>query len=191
MSRLSSGPCRPEDQAVSAPRGSAATVEGTALRTALRPYASGVAVLTAAGAAGPAGVTITSLTSISTEPALISFALADASSTWARIKDCQWFGIQILGGDQTETARRFATSGVDRFAPPTRWHTGPQGVPLLDDCLSWLVCSRYDLIRLGDHHVVVGAVEHTQAGSHGDGLVHLHGELQPVASVALTKAVAD
>ncbi|MGR8011816.1 flavin reductase family protein [Streptomyces hypolithicus] len=164
------------------------TVEGTALRTALRPFASGVAVLTATDSAGPAGVTVTSLTSISTEPALVSFALADTSSTWSRIKDNQWFGIQILAGDQVDVARRFATPGIDRFAPPTRWRTGPHGVPLLDGCLSWLVCSRYDQIRLGDHHLVVGAVDHARLGTHGDSLVHLHGALQPVASLALAKA---
>ncbi|MEU3918037.1 flavin reductase family protein [Streptomyces sp. NPDC029004] len=167
------------------------TIEGAALRTALRPYASGIAVLTAADAAGPAGVTITSLTSISTEPALVSFALADTSSTWRRIKDSQWFGIQILSGDQMDLARRFATPGADRFAPPTRWHTGPHGVPLLDGCLSWLVCSRYDRIRLGDHHLVVGAVAHAEVGEGGDSLVHLHGELQQVATVALTRASVD
>lgn len=164
------------------------TIDGTALRTALRPHASGVAVLTAADSAGPAGVTVTSLTSISTEPALVSFALADTSSTWHRIKDSRWFGIHILAGDQVELARRFAARGVDRFALPTRWHTGPHGVPLLDDCLSWLICSRYDRIRLGDHHLVVGAVEHAQSGVSGDSLVHLHGALQPVAPVALTGA---
>ncbi|BBC32365.1 hypothetical protein SGFS_036590 [Streptomyces graminofaciens] len=162
------------------------TIDGTALRTALRPYASGVAVLTATDSAGPVGVTITSLTSISTEPALVSFALADTSSTWARIKDSRWFGIHILAGDQMELAGRFATRGVDRFAPPTRWHIGPHGVPLLDDCLSWLVCSRYDRIRLGDHHLVVAAVDHAQTGAEGDSLIHLHGALHPVAPIVLT-----
>ncbi|MFJ9739173.1 flavin reductase family protein [Streptomyces sp. NPDC101166] len=173
------------------------TVEGTTLRAALRPYASGVAVLTAMTPAGPAGVTITSLTSLSAEPALVSFALADTSSTWARVKDCRWFGVHVLAGDQADLAARFAARGVDRFAPPTRWHTGPHGVPLLDDCLSWLVCSRHDRIRLGDHHLIVGAVNHAVTGGReeaerpggpwtGDSLIHLHGALQPVASVALT-----
>ncbi|MDI5966543.1 flavin reductase family protein [Streptantibioticus silvisoli] len=159
------------------------TIDGPALRGVLRSHAAGVAVLTAAGPDGPAGVTITSFTSISATPALVSFALADTSTTWARIKDSRWFGIQLLGADQAELAARFATSGADRFAAPTRWHTGPQGVPLLDGCLSWLVCSRHDQLRLGDHHLVVGAVEHAQAGEPGDSLVHLHGALRPVATI--------
>ncbi|WP_149183696.1 flavin reductase family protein [Streptomyces sp. TRM49041] len=158
------------------------TVEATALRSVLRPHASGVAVLTAHGTAGPAGVTITSFTSISARPALVSFALADTSSTWAAIKDCDWFGVQLLGAHQSGLAERFAATGADRFAPPTGWHTGPHGVPLLDDCLCWLVCSRHQQVRAGDHHLVVCAVEHVREGVPGDSLVHLHGGLRPVAS---------
>ncbi|WP_330307060.1 MULTISPECIES: flavin reductase family protein [unclassified Streptomyces] len=158
------------------------TVEGAALRSALRAHASGVAVLTAAGTAGPAGVTITSFTSVSAEPALVSFCLAETSSTWARIRDCEWFGIQVLSAEQADVAERFAASGTDRFAAPTRWHTGPQGVPLLDDCLAWLVCSRRERLRLGDHHMVVAAVEHALAGAPGDALVHLRGAVRPVAA---------
>ncbi|MEU8690510.1 flavin reductase family protein [Streptomyces sp. NPDC048665] len=158
------------------------TVEGRTLRSVLRAHASGVAVLTAPGADGPAGVTITSFTSVSANPALVSFCLADTSSTWARIRDSRWFGIQVIGADQADVAERFAAPGTDRFAAPTRWHTGPHGVPLLDDCLAWLVCSRREQFRIGDHHLVVGAVEHARSGAPGDALVHLRGQVRPVTA---------
>jgi flavin reductase (DIM6/NTAB) family NADH-FMN oxidoreductase RutF len=163
------------------------TVEATALRTVLRAHASGVAVLTAQGPAGPAGVTITSFTSLSARPALVSFALADTSSTWELIRDAQWFGVQLLGAHQADLAERFATRGADRFAPPTSWHLGPYGVPLLDDCLGWLVCARHDQLRVGDHHLVVAAVEHLREGEPGESLVHLHGRLRPVTSTTVSR----
>ncbi|MEU1330637.1 flavin reductase family protein [Streptomyces sp. NPDC005865] len=153
------------------------TVGAGELRAALRGHASGVAVLTAATPDGPAGVTITSFTSVSAEPALVSFALAGTSSTWARIKGCRRFGIQLLGAGQREVAERFAARGVDRFAPPTRWHTGPHGVPLLDDCVAWLVGARHRQLTLGDHELIVCVVEHVRIGAPGGGLVHLHGGL--------------
>jgi len=155
------------------------TVDGQEMRSVLRAHAAGVAVLTAADEDGPTGVTVTSLASVSTGPALVSVMLADTSTTWARVKDCQAFGVQLLGAHQSELARRFAQSG-DRFASPTAWRYGPHGVPLLDDCLSWLVCSPYRRTRLGDHHLLVGAVEWVCHGSSGDSLVHLHGGLRPV-----------
>ncbi|MFE0104714.1 flavin reductase family protein [Streptomyces sp. NPDC059009] len=155
----------------------APTVGAAQLRTALRGHASGVAVLTAAAPSGPAGVTITSFTSVSAEPALVSFALAETSSTRARIKDCQRFGIQLLGADQRDVAERFAATDVDRFAPPTRWHAGPHGVPLLDDCAAWLVAARHRQLALGDHELIVCSVEHVRIGSRRGSLVHLHGGL--------------
>ncbi|MEU5580584.1 flavin reductase family protein [Streptomyces huasconensis] len=163
------------------------TVGAGELRTALRGHASGVAVLTAATPTGPAGVTITSFTSVSAEPALVSFALADSSSTWARVKDCRRFGVQLLGAAQRDVAERFAAVGVDRFAPPTRWHTGPHGVPLLDDCAAWLICARHHQLRLGDHHLVVCSVERVRTGPAGDSLVHLHGGLHAAGTTPTPK----
>jgi len=164
------------------------TVEAGQLRSLLRSHASGVAVLTAEGVAGPAGVTITTFTSISAKPALVSFALAETSNTWEQIKDNQWFGVQLLGTHQESLAQRFATPGADRFAPPTSWRRSPQGVPLLDGCLCWLVCSRHSHVRLGDHHLVVGAVEHVEQGVPGDNLLHLHGRLLSPFSTAPTRS---
>ncbi|MEU6281107.1 flavin reductase family protein [Streptomyces sp. NPDC047028] len=163
------------------------TVEATALRSVLRAHASGVTVLTARGPAGPAGVTITSFTSLSASPALVSFALAETSSTWELVQDARWFGVQLLGAHQADLAERFATRGADRFAPPTGWHHGPHGVPLLDDCLGWLVCAARERIRVGDHHLVVAAVEQVREGGPGDSLVHLHGRLRPVTSTTVSR----
>ncbi|WP_327070955.1 flavin reductase family protein [Kitasatospora sp. NBC_01250] len=160
-------------------------VDASQLRSVLRSHAAGIVVLTAPG---PVGVTITSFTSISAEPALVSFALAETSSTWQQVRDSEWFGIQILSAEQRDLAQLFASKGADRFGPATRWRLGPHGVPLLDDCLSWLVCSRQDTLRIGDHHVVVAAVEHARQGAPGDSLVHLHGAMQPVPHPALVRS---
>ncbi|MEU3848426.1 flavin reductase family protein [Streptomyces sp. NPDC029554] len=157
------------------------TVDGAELRSVLRAHAAGVAVLTAADADGPVGVTVTSFTSVSVAPALVSVTLAETSNTWGRVRACDRFGIQLLGAHQAELALRFAGSG-DRFAPPLAWRPHACGVPLLDDCLSWLICSPYRQLRLGDHHLLVGAVEHVRHGAPGDSLVHLHGDLRPVTA---------
>ncbi|MEU2508789.1 flavin reductase family protein [Streptomyces sp. NPDC007863] len=159
------------------------TVDATALRSVLRAHPSGVTVLTAAGPGGvPVGVTVTSFTSISAAPALVAVALADTSTTWRKMAHSEHFAIHLLGADQADTAVRFATPGTDRFAPPTAWHPGPHGVPYLAGCLGRLLCSRHSTVRLGDHHLLVGAVERAEHGERGDGLVHRHGDLQPVTT---------
>jgi flavin reductase (DIM6/NTAB) family NADH-FMN oxidoreductase RutF len=163
------------------------TVDATALRSVLRAHPTGVTVLTAAGPDGPVGVTVTSFTSISAEPALVAVALADTSTPWARMAHSEHFAIHLLGADQAATAMRFATPGVDRFAPPTVWYLGPYGVPYLAGYLGRLLCSRHSTVRLGDHHLLVGAVEQVEHGERGDGLVHRHGDLQPVTTPLPTR----
>ncbi|MGP3924993.1 flavin reductase family protein [Streptomyces sp. 8N616] len=127
------------------------------LRSAFRRHAAGVAVITAHGTR-PAGFTATSLTSVAAEPPLLSFGVGAGSSSWPVLADAEHIGVHILGEHQQELAATFARSGADRFAPPTRWRTGPHGVPVLDGVLAWLVCRVVARIPAGDHRVVLGEV---------------------------------
>src|SRR5690606_30318111 len=48
------------------------------------------------------------------------------------------FRSHLLGAGQVELAKRFATGGIDRFAPPCRWHRLPTGEPVLSGVDTWL-----------------------------------------------------
>lgn len=109
------------------------------LRSVFRRHAAGVAVITAAGDR-PVGFTATSLNSVAAEPPLISFGVGTGSSSWPVVAEAEHVGVHILGEHQQELAATFARSGADRFAAPTDWRSGPEGVPLLDGVLAWLVC---------------------------------------------------
>ena len=124
------------------------------LRSVFRQHAAGVAVITAHGD-GPVGFTATSLNSVAAEPPLISFGVDVSSSSWPVIAEAGHVGVHILGEHQQELAATFARSGADRFAPPTAWRTGPEGVPVLDGVLAWLVCRVVARIPAGDHRIVV------------------------------------
>ncbi|MET9432137.1 flavin reductase family protein [Streptomyces sp. NPDC003036] len=124
------------------------------LRSVFRRHAAGVAVITAHGER-PVGFTATSLTSVAAEPPLISFGVGTSSSSWPVLAEAEHIGVHILGEHQRELAATFARSGADRFAPPTRWYPGPDGVPLLDGVLAWLVCRVVARVPAGDHRIVV------------------------------------
>jgi flavin reductase (DIM6/NTAB) family NADH-FMN oxidoreductase RutF len=124
------------------------------LRSVFRQHAAGVAVITAHGD-DPVGFTATSLNSVAAEPPLISFGVDVSSSSWPVISEARHVGVHILGEHQRELAATFARSGADRFAPPTAWHTGPEGVPVLDGVVAWLVCRVVARIPAGDHRIVV------------------------------------
>ncbi|QHC28202.1 MULTISPECIES: flavin reductase family protein [unclassified Streptomyces] len=128
------------------------------LRSTFRRHAAGVAVITARGAAGPVGFTATSLTSVSAEPPMISFGVGTGASSWPAMAEADHIGVHILGEHQGDLAATFARSGADRFGAPTAWRDGPEGVPVLDDVLAWLVCRIVARVPAGDHRIVLAEV---------------------------------
>ncbi|MBQ1095941.1 flavin reductase family protein [Streptomyces sp. b94] len=149
---------------VAAPRRATADL----LRSAFRRHAAGVAVITARGDAGPVGFTATSLTSVSAEPPLLSFGIGTGSSSWPAVSEAEYVGVHLLGDHQEDLAATFARSGADRFAAPTAWREGPEGVPVLDGVLTWLVCRVAGRVPAGDHRIVLAEVllgDPTGAGS--------------------------
>jgi flavin reductase (DIM6/NTAB) family NADH-FMN oxidoreductase RutF len=147
-------------------------VDASRFRLALGRHASGVAVITGPG---PVGLTATSLTSVSLDPPLVSFCVDRASTTWPNLRQAPVFGVNVLAGDQAATASRFAGRGIDRFGSPTRWRTGPCGVPILGGITVHLLCEPYDTIALGDHWLVVGLVIGTELGTSGEPLLYHQG----------------
>ncbi|MFF9671575.1 flavin reductase family protein [Streptomyces eurythermus] len=138
--------------------GTPRTASPELLRSAFRRHAAGVAVITARGASGPVGFTATSLTSVSAEPPLVSFGIGTGASSWPAIAETDHVGVHILGEHQSDLAATFARSGADRFGEATAWREGPQGVPVLDDVLVWLVCRIVGRVPAGDHRIVLAEV---------------------------------
>ncbi|MFJ4502104.1 flavin reductase family protein [Streptomyces sp. NPDC088864] len=128
------------------------------LRSVFRQHAAGVAVITAADGERPVGFTATSLNSVAADPPLVSFGVGTASSSWPVIATAEYVGVHILAEHQRDLAATFARSGADRFGPSTFWRSGPEGVPLLDDVLAWLVCRVVARVPAGDHRIVIAEV---------------------------------
>jgi flavin reductase (DIM6/NTAB) family NADH-FMN oxidoreductase RutF len=128
------------------------------LRSVFRRHAAGVAVITAPGPDGPVGFTATSLTSVSADPPMLSFGIGTGASSWPAVSRAEHVGVHILGEHQQELAATFARSGADRFGAPTAWREGPEGVPVLDGVLAWLVCRVAARVPAGDHCLVLGEV---------------------------------
>ncbi|GAA3074917.1 hypothetical protein GCM10020000_69940 [Streptomyces olivoverticillatus] len=81
--------------------------------------------------------------------------MGTGSSSWPVLAEAEHVGVHILGEHQQDLAATFARSGADRFAPPTRWHRGPHGVPLLEGVLAWMVCRVVARVPAGDHRLVL------------------------------------
>lgn len=132
------------------------------LRRAFRRHAAGVTIVTMAGPAGPVGFTATSVASLSADPPLLSLSLSVYSSCAPALLTATGLVVHLLSAGQQDLAARFATSGIDRFAEPTRWRPFPTGEPLLVDAAVWLRTRIVSRLDAGDHHLVIAEVVETE-----------------------------
>jgi flavin reductase (DIM6/NTAB) family NADH-FMN oxidoreductase RutF len=129
----------------------ASLIDPTRFRELFGRHAGGVVVITLDAGAGPAGFTATSLSSVSLHPPLVAFAVSGTSSSWPHLRTAGTIVVNFLGHDHDDLARRFATSGVDRFAAPLEWRRLDGGEPVLGAARRWLRGSVRDRIPVGDH----------------------------------------
>ncbi len=128
-------------------------------RSALGMFATGVTIVTARTAEGRlVGLTANSFNSVSLDPPLVLWSLAQAAASLAAFSAGSHYAINILGSDQQELAKRFATKNVDRFAD-VEFVDGAGGAPLLAGAAATFECFNRSRYFEGDHVIFVGEVE--------------------------------
>ncbi|MEK9521384.1 flavin reductase family protein [Streptomyces sp. NPDC087908] len=150
-------------------------VEAAEFRRVLGHFASGVTVVTALDADGPAGFACQSFASLSLDPPLVAFMVARTSTTWPRIAGAGTFCVNILGAGQGPLCRSFAVSGADKFAG-VDWTPAPAtGSPRLPGAPAWIDCAITAVHTGGDHLIVVGRVAALGAEEDGEPLLFHRG----------------
>ena len=122
-------------------------------------FATGVVVICADGADGPAGFTCQTFGSLSLEPPLVSFAANRAGQSWPKVREAGAVAVNVLADDQEVVARTFATSSANKF-DGIGWSPSPGGAPYLAGALAHIEGRIVDVVTYGDHDIVVASVEH-------------------------------
>lgn len=133
-------------------------IEPRTFRTVLGCYPTGVALITSVLGDDLMGMVVGSFTSISLDPPLVGFYPAKGSQTWARIAETGRFCVNVLAADQVAISTRFAARGDNKFGDLTHG-TSPGGLPVIEGVSAWIECSIVQVHEIGDHFLVVGAVE--------------------------------
>jgi 3-hydroxy-9,10-secoandrosta-1,3,5(10)-triene-9,17-dione monooxygenase reductase component len=87
----------------------------------------------------------------------VLFCPSRSSATWSAIERAGHFCANVLSDGQQELARRFGTSGDDKFTG-VRWSPSPSGAPVLAGALTWVECAVEAVHEAGDHYLVMGRV---------------------------------
>ena len=129
-------------------------------KKALRMIPYGIYVLTAKSNEEVAGSTITWLSQASMMPPLVMVGLENQSHSYKAVEKSGSFVVNFLGKDQKEIAKKFFKHPhVDGNAiNGLSFRTGSTGAPILLDTPAFIECKVRDIIRHGDHHVVIAEV---------------------------------
>lgn len=137
---------------------SSALIDTGEFRKALGAFATGVTIITTRGADGaPVGLTANSFNSVSLNPPLVLWSLANSSASLGTFRNAQNWAVHILASDQEELSARFAKRGIDKFAG-LELDAGLGDTPMLRGCMARFQCRTASQYEGGDHLIFVGEV---------------------------------
>ena len=141
------------------------------LREAMSRWASGVGVVAVRDDDEIIAITVTSITSLSLDPALVLVSIGENTGILPSLLEVGRFTVCALGEGQKAAAVHLSDSfPLARDLFPT------DGDPLVRGALWGLVCTLWQAYPGGDHRIVVGAVERVEMGADTGPLVYYRRE---------------
>jgi flavin reductase (DIM6/NTAB) family NADH-FMN oxidoreductase RutF len=132
-------------------------------RTALSQFATGVTVITTRLPNGNFfGLTASSFNSVSLDPPLVLWSLAQGASSLPVFSGNSHYVINVLAADQAELAERFSRRIENRFEG-VDFELSHTGLPILQGAAAWFECHNRSRYPEGDHVIFVGEVERCDA----------------------------
>lgn len=151
-------------------------IEPETLRTVMRHWTTGVAILTARDGAQAHGMTVNSFTSVSLEPPLVLVSVEHSTRTHTLVEHSRAFAISILGEHQSALSDHFAgrhTETTDRLnGLPT--FTAITGAPILRENIGYLDCVVTAAHLAGTHTLFIGEVVAAQSAGDAAPLVYFN-----------------
>ena len=140
---------------------------GAEQRALFRRWPAGVSVVVAEVDGRRAGLTVSSLVSLSLEPRLVGISIALDASLHELLRDAGEWAASMLSGDQAHLAQHFA-----RSVPPIALWNGIEvredDPRLLVGAVGWLTARTVDEVRTGDHTFFVGELQTLEEGPSAD-----------------------
>ncbi len=147
-------------------------MDADAKKTALRMIPYGIYVLTAEGPDGEiAAATVNWVTQTSFNPPLLVVGVKADSGAYETLGKAGKFALNVLGKGQQGAAFTF-------FKPAERdgdtvsgepFHMGGSGSPILDNAVASVECKVVEIVKRGDHHIVIGEVMDANVSQAPDG----------------------
>ncbi|ALL79751.1 flavin reductase (plasmid) [Pseudonocardia sp. EC080610-09] len=132
----------------------ALTGEVDQLRRAYGCFPSGVAAVCSMVDGEPVGMAVSSFTSVSMDPPLVSVSVQHSSTTWPRLRGASRLGVSVLTEGQDAACVSLSRRGGDRFAG-IEWQRDAAGAVMITGATAWLDCSLHGEVPAGDHSIAL------------------------------------
>jgi flavin reductase (DIM6/NTAB) family NADH-FMN oxidoreductase RutF len=150
---------QPVQSAQSVPSAGTPEFDSRQFRDALSQFATGVTIITTRLPDNNfLGLTASSFNSVSLAPPLVLWSLSQAASSLPVFTGNSHYVINVLAGDQTALAERFAMRIENRFEG-VDYRLSHTGLPILNGVAAWFECHNRSRYPEGDHVIFVGEVE--------------------------------
>ena len=135
------------------------TLDPEGFKNMMAQVAATVTVVTATGADGPVGLTVSAFQSVSAEPPIILVCIDKRVGSLDVFLQGDGFTVNFLPEGSGDAAMLFATKGTDRFGSG-EWSLpeAPEAGPVLDVAFGHFACRTVEKVDMGDHWVFFGEV---------------------------------
>jgi flavin reductase (DIM6/NTAB) family NADH-FMN oxidoreductase RutF len=124
------------------------------LRSAFSCFPSGLIAIGALHDGKPRGMVVSSFTSVSLDPPLVSVCFAKTSGTWQVLRHLPRVGLSVLSEDHRAVASDLAARGDDKFVN-VAWRSSEAGAVYVDGAGLWVEGSFFQIVDAGDHDVAI------------------------------------
>lgn len=130
-------------------------IDAQLFREVLGHYPTGVVVVTGRDPAGDVlAMVVGTFSSVSLEPALVSFMPMKTSRTFEAMQQCESLCINIVGGEQEDVVMTIARRWENKL-DGLDWRESPSGDPILADSVAWVDTRLWSTVDAGDHWIVL------------------------------------
>lgn len=145
-------------------------------RMAMRRLPAGVSIITTKAGQSVAGMTATSVSSLSADPPSLLVCVNQAGAMHAALQKATHFAVNLLASRHVDVAQNFADPALreQRFIGD-RWSLDETGVPYFREAQASFVCRLANKLQFGTHMIFIGEVERIRCAESDSPLIYFDG----------------
>lgn len=145
------------------------------LKEALSFWASGVSIVAVREGGRVHALTVGAFIPVSLDPPTVLISLGPNASVLPFLEPDTTFAISLLAMEQKGLASRYADTFPVGPSPFVE-----EGAPVIEGALAWLVCEVDEMLRRGDHTLVIGRLIEAGTGREAPALTYFRRDYHSV-----------